>query len=200
MEAFFTGSVLLWIVNIAYCVSLLPQVFLNHKIKTTGGLSDLYLLGYFSGYFLNMFYVYILNFNFAYKAIAPFSFFIVTFMIFQRFFYKDSFNIKFYIMNLLLLAAYVGVFFLNPFKAGHLAGWLLVGIWSLYQIPQVITIFSRKSVEGFSLILVTLLGIGNIIELVMGVLLQFPMQSILIAFRGLVFFLIFGFQFWLYKK
>jgi hypothetical protein len=200
MVNLFTGSFLLWVVNIAYCLSLVPQLLLNHKIKSTRGLSDLYLLGYFSGYFLNIFYVYILNFNFAYKALAPFSFFIVTFMIFQRFLYKDYFNPRVYVGTLLLLGTFAWFAFANPLRAGHLAGWILVGIWSLYQLPQVITIFSRKSVEGFSLLLVSLIGCGNVIEFVMSVLLQFPLQSVLIAFRGIVFFLIFGLQFWLYSK
>ena len=43
-----------WIVNICYVGALIPQIFLNYKVKSTRGLSDLYLLGYLNGYAINL--------------------------------------------------------------------------------------------------------------------------------------------------
>lgn len=201
MNGFFVGcSACLWFLNIAYCLSILPQIVLNYRLKTTKGLSDLYILGYFCGYFLNIFYVYLLLFPLPYRAISPITFLVVSFMLLQRFLYKDAYNENYYITAFLLLTLYVIFVLINPLVAGHIAGWLLVLIWSLYQLPQAIAIYSKKSVVGFSFILVTLIGLGNIIEFTMCIVLKLPVQQLSIALRGIIFYAIFCVQFWLYGK
>lgn len=201
MNGFFIGcSAFLWFLNIAYCLSILPQIVLNYRLKTTKGLSDLYVLGYFCGYFLNVFYVYLLLFPLPYRVVSPITFVIVSFMLFQRFLYKDAYNKNYYVGAFLLLIFYVCVVFINPLIAGHIAGWVLVLIWSLYQLPQAIAIYSKKSVVGFSFLLVSLIGIGSIIELILSIVLNFPIQQLLIALRGIIFYAIFCYQFWLYGK
>jgi hypothetical protein len=201
MNGFFSGcTACLWLLNIAYCLSLLPQIILNYRLKTTKGLSDLYILGYFCGYFLNIFYVYTLPFPLPYHALAPITFAVVSFMLFQRFLYKDAYNKIYYAAAFFLLIFYMLIFIINPLVAGHLAGWLLVLIWSLYQLPQAIAIYSKKSVVGFSFLLVTLIGMGNIVEFTMCILLKLPVQQFLIALRGIIFYTIFCLQFWLYGK
>ncbi len=193
-----SGSLLLWVVNIAYFLGLLQQVILNYKMKTTKGLSDFYLIGYFCGYALNILYVYALDFHISYKTTSPFALLIVTFMIFQRFLYKDSYKLKFYLLGLLIVLFFVPFTLVNLKGTGHVAGWILVLIWCTYQLPQVFRNYSRKSVVGFSFILVSLIGVGNLVELIMGTILDFPNQSIVIAARGLLIYTIFCFQFWKY--
>ena len=84
------SSIVLWIINIGYFFAIVPQVFLNYKMKTTCGLSSFYLLGYFNGYAVNLFYVYCLNFHLAYKILAPILLLTVSIMFFQVFLYDRT--------------------------------------------------------------------------------------------------------------
>lgn len=199
----FLTNIIPWIVNAAYFFAILPQIILNYKMKTTRGLSDLYVLGYFNGYVANLLYVYCLDFPIAYRIVGPFSLIAVIFIIFQRFFYKDlkvkSKKFRLYFSDFLLVVLFIPFVIKDPRFAGHVAGWASVIIWCTYQIPQIITIYKRKSVENFSFILVTAIGIGNLLEFLMASFLNYPLQSILIAIRGMIVYVIFCFQFWFYS-
>lgn len=200
MQELFSNNYLLWIVNISYFLGLFPQVILNYKMKTTKALSDLYLMGYLGGYVLNLLYVYALNFDLAYKTRAILSLLVVGFILFQRFFYRDKYQLKVYLIGGFILLMFIPLLFVNSKLAGHLAGWSLFFIWSTYQLPQVFKNYKRKSVEGFSFLLVSLICLGNLFEFVMGAILHYPEQSQFIAIRGIVISMIFYSQFWMYGK
>ncbi|MBD3272818.1 hypothetical protein GF385_00505 [Candidatus Dependentiae bacterium] len=200
----FLTALITWVVNLSYIVAILPQIYLNYKIKSTKGLSDYYLVGYFNGYAANFFYVFTLNFHLAYRIKAIFAVLAIAFMIFQRFkydqIYKNNKIKRLYVSDFSLLFLITPIIFSFPKVAGHVVGWILVFIWSLYQLPQILKIYRRKSVEGFSFFLVSLIGIGNIIELFIAYIFNYPIQTHLIAIRGIIIFLIYMFQFSLYSK
>jgi uncharacterized protein with PQ loop repeat len=193
-----------WVVNISFIFAVLPQIILNRKRQTTKGLSDLYLVSYFNGYAVNFFYVFSLNFNLAYKTRAILAVLAVGYMLWQRFYYDfDFLNLKvkvLYLGDFLLLLIAGLLILLNPLNGGHVAGWVLVGIWTFYQFPQILKIHKTKSVVGFSFLLVSLIGIGNIVELLVAFLLKLPFQTHLIALRGIFVYLIFFTQFYLYSS
>ena len=182
----------------------MPQVFLNYKIKSTKALSDFYLVGYFNGYAITFFYVYAFNLHLAYKIRSILAVFVVAFMIYQRFKYDGVHKHKkirrLYVSDFAVLFVLTPFVFSFPKIAGHIAGWALVIVWSLYQLPQILKNHRQKSVEGFSFILVSLIGIGNIIELFIAYFLNYPIQTYFIAVRGIIIYLIFMFQFGLYGK
>ncbi|MFH1461571.1 MAG: PQ-loop repeat-containing protein [bacterium] len=200
----FLTDFIVWVVNISFVFAVMPQIYLNYKEKTTRGLSDLYLVGYFNGYAINFLYVFSLNFNLAYKVRAIAAVFAVGYMLWQRFSYDSDFlNLKIkslYLADFLLIFLAGLLIFMDPFKGGHIAGWALVGIWTFYQLPQVIKIYKSKSVAGFSFVLVSLIGIGNTVELIMSFILKLPIQTHLIALRGIIIYLIFITQFITYGK
>lgn len=202
-ESFLT-TFITWVVNLSFIFAVLPQIMLNRKKKSTRGLSDLYLVSYFNGYAVNFFYIFALNFNLAYKTRAILAVAAVGYMLWQRFYYDSDFlNLKvkaLYFSDFLLLLISGFLIFFNPIKGGNFAGWVLVGIWTFYQFPQIIKIYKSKSVTGFSFILVSFIGIGNIIESVTAYLLNLPIQTRLIALRGIFIYLIFTFQFYLYSS
>jgi len=197
-------QIFLWVVNFSYVLALLPQIILNYKIKSTNGLSDLYLVGYFSGYATNFFYVYAKNFHTAFKVRAILAVFVVSIMIVQRFFYNRSSvktqTKKLYAVDFLFFLLLIPFVFKYPRIIGEVTGWALVFIWSFYQLPQVFKIYKTKSVEGFSFILVSLIGIGNLVELILAYIMNHPIQTYVIAIRGIIIYCIFCFQFWLYYK
>ena len=65
---------------------------------------------------------------------------------------------------------------------------------------QILKIYKRQSVQGFSFLLVSLIGFGNLIELFISYLLNYPIQTRLIAARGIIFYVIFCYQFWIYRE
>ncbi len=197
-------TLITWVVNLSFLVAILPQVFLNYKIKSTKALSDLYLVGYFNGYAANFFYVFALNFHLAYKVRAILAIIIILIMVFQRFLYsEDSLYGKIgrlYFFDGLFFFALIPFLFKYPELIGQITGWALVGIWTFYQLPQIFRIYKRQSVQGFSFLLVSLIGFGNLIELFISYLLNYPLQTRLIAVRGIIFYIIFCYQFWIYRE
>jgi len=193
-----------WIVNISYIVAFIPQIFLNHRVKSTTGLSDLYLLGYLNGCIINLAYVYCLDFPIAYKVMVPVAFFLASGLIFQRFWYTRHQvcpkSIRLYGIDFAFLFFLIPLFFHYPFEAGQIAGWALFVIWFTYQLPQIFKIYKDKSVVGFSFILVSVIGLGNLFELITSITLNLPLQTSLIAIRGLAIYAIFCIQFWIYGR
>ncbi|KKP24525.1 MAG: hypothetical protein SZ59_C0002G0371 [candidate division TM6 bacterium GW2011_GWF2_28_16] len=196
-------TIITWVVNIFFSIAVVPQVYLNYKNKSVRGLSDLYIVGYFNGYAFNVLYIYALGFPVAYKIRAIIAFFVISILIYQRFLYNNSVlnnkTKKLYLGNFCFLLFIAFLIYLNPIKFGNFAGWALVIIWSIYQLPQLLKVYKSKSVEGFSFFLISFVGIGNLIEFWAAYLLNLPLQTSVTALRGVFVYLIFVSQFWAYK-
>ncbi|MBD3231960.1 hypothetical protein GF322_04875 [Candidatus Dependentiae bacterium] len=192
-----------WISEFLFLVALLPQIILNYKIKSVASLSDLFLIMFFSAYSVNVFYIYGLNFPFAYKVLSPLCVLAVLIMIIQKFFYnnilRDLRTVKLYYVAFFFFLIFIPLVILLPDKIGHLSGWLLVFFWTLYQFPQIYKIYASKSVIGISFLFLSIIGIANVVELTSAILYGLPTQTYFIAMRGILFYLIYCYQFWLYK-
>lgn len=194
----------IWIVHIVAAVGVLPQIFLNYKVKSTTGLSNTYILIYLSGHIVQLFYVFCLDLPIAYKVMEPLSSLLVFILAFQCFFYNKHkvmhFSIKLYSVNFFVIFSLIVLAANFPNKIGHLTGWISVIIWTIYQLPQVFKIYSKKSVEGFSFAAISCGGFQNLLGFAATLSLGVPLQSVFTALRGLIFFAIFCFQFWIYGK
>ena len=194
----------IWIFHIMAATGILPQILLNYKLKSTAGLSNTYISIYISGYVFHLLYVFCLDLPIAYKVMGPLLFFLVLVLVFQRFIYnKDKAKnhpVKLYCMNFFIISFLIALAINFPIKIGHLAGWISVAIWTIYQLPQVFKIYSKKSVVGFSFAAVSCGGFQNFLELAATLALGLPLQSLFVALRGIIFFAIFCFQFWIYKN
>ena len=109
-------------------------------------------------------------------------------------------SIRLYCVNFFIIFVLIVLAIDFPNKIGHLAGWISVVIWTVYQLPQVFKIYSSKSVEGFSFAAVSCGGFENLLGFTAALALGVPLQSVFTALRGLIFFAIFCFQFWIYGK
>ncbi len=197
---------IIWIAHSLFCAALLPQIRLNYKLKSTKGLSDLLLIGYLNGYISYLYYSYLLDFPFAYKVMVPFAMFLTLIIAFQRFLYasytvkKDKYLLAFYILNISVAIAIIPLVLQYQVEFGYFFGWAMMFIWATYQIPQVWKVFVDKSVYGFSFSLVSLVAFGDLIELIVALILGFPVPTLLNDFRGILIYIIFLFQFWHYKR
>ena len=198
------ANMAIWIVLIIASAGILPQIFLNYKMKSTAGLSSTYMSIYCVGHAVHLFYVFCLDLPLAYKIMEPVSSLLVVVLAFQWFFYNKRkvirHSIKLYSVNFFIIFFLIVLAINFPNKIGHLAGWIGVVIWTTYQLPQVFKIYSKKSVEGFSFAAVLCGGVQNLLGFVATLALGVPLQSVFTALRGLVFFAVFCFQFWIYRK
>lgn len=192
-----------WIINISFAASLIPQVVLNFRLKTTRGLSDFMLFCYFAGYISYSYYVFCMGLPFSYKSMVLLSFLFVLIMVAQRFIYDVRRRCKF--LPFYLISSFVGIVFLPlsfsyPHFVGMSMGWVQFLIWIFYQTPQITKIYLKKSVYGFSFLLVSLIALGEFIEVLIAVGMKFPVQTICNGCRGMLFYFIFCFLFYRYHK
>ncbi len=104
-----------------------------------------------------------------------------------------------YIFNGLIAMLILPYAFRHPWFVGNLAGCVGIMIWAIYQIPQVFKIHLNKSVVGFSFLLVSMVGFGDTLELLVAISLGMPWQTIINDMRGILIYSIFCVQFWLYR-
>ena len=193
-----------WIVNIFFFSGLVFQGLHSFRIKCGRGLSDLTLLGYFNGYISYLYYAFCFNLPIAYRVMVPLSMTIMLIMLAQRFLYaewcrRDKKLFLIFVLNGFAAMLILPQAFSRPWFVGNVAGWVGISIWALYQIPQVFKIHLNKSVIGFSFLLVSMVGIGNTIELIVAISLGMPWQTIINDMCGILIYSIFCVQFWLYR-
>lgn len=192
-------------------MGLIPQVLLNFKLRSARGINDVTLLGYFNGFLSFVYYAYCCNLPFSYKVMLPLSFITFFIIVVQRFVYerplgeKSSFLsngklLVIYVLNGLLYVLIIPGAVAYPMLIGNVAGWISISIWALYQVPQVFKIYYSKSIVGFSFLLVSLVGFGDCLQLLVAIILKFPAQMVVNGFRGVLIYLIFCLQFLRYCK
>ena len=187
-----------------YSSCFLPQLWMNYKLKSTLGMSDLFIWCYFTGYMMMLPFIFLQSFAVPYRIIIPIEVCLMTFILVQRFYY-DGFR-----KSLLFSGAIIAstAFFLglliggysNPVFVGVLAGWLAFALFSFNQIPQLFKLWRKKSVHGFSFGFVSLTALAQACELIGGLIEGVPLPTILMAVRGLAVYGLYVYFFWHYKK
>ena len=191
------AQIMIWVVNIIYFTALIPQIWLNYKLRSTNGLSDYMILGYMAGYIAQMYYNFCLDLPSGYKVIVPFALFGVLIMTFQRIYYhkhkgsSDLFFLSATIACWVISILAIPFAFKYPKETGYVCGWITTCIWSTYQIPQAVKIYKNKSVTGLSLPFTLLLGLGILTETISGFILNLPMPTIFNNLRSITSYIIF---------
>jgi hypothetical protein len=204
MNQEFFADIFIWISNLIFFLSLVPQIFLNKKIQTTSGLSDLFLLGNMNSVIANLGYTFSVDLPLVYKIMNPIYALAVFALVFQRFRYSDfEFNKKVFLLfgiNLIFILSFVVLTVLSVPVLGWFLGWVPIGISLCKKVPQIFKIHRTKSVHGFSLGFI-LLSLGAYLFEIIGVLaLNLPTQVLYQDLKGISVYVIFLVQFVLYKK
>ncbi len=190
--------------NIVFILSLFPQLHLNYKIKSTKGLSDIFILASLNGQFSYLVYAFIEDLPFIYRVINPIYAFLLLIIIFQRFYYsdgsvKDKNILRIYLFNILVLIYVAYLIFTGMTSLGYLLGWIPVGIGLWKKVPQMFKVYRSKSVYGFSLFFIILSLVSYTFETSAALMLNLPKPVLLNDFRGFFVNFVFLFQFWIYK-
>ncbi len=191
--------------NLIFILSLLPQIILNYKIRSTKGLSDLFILASLNGQFSYLIYAFSKDLPVIYKIINPIYALLFLVVIFQRFYYsdktkKDKKILRLYSINVLVL---VYLFYLIYFQGASLVniiGWVPVGIGLCKKVPQMFKVYRAKSVHGFSMFFILLSLFSYFLETIAGLILNLPAPVLMNGLRGFLVNLVFLFQFKLYKS
>lgn len=194
----------MWAAQLFYVLCYIPQIFKNFQCKSGRGISDLMLLGYYWCLVAVLYYVFLCDLPLAYRLLPPVQFAAVIVLILQRLLYEPFAQTKkFWLLyggSACISLAFMPIALTNVLWFGWLAGWAMFIIACVYQLPQIIKIFRKKSVDGFSIYFVLFLLIASFVELVTSVLLGLPIQTLFTALRGVIVCLIWLGQFWLYKS
>ncbi len=197
-------EILLWFSLTFYTVCFFPQILKNYREKSTKGLSSVMLLAYYIAYIPMIYYVFYCDLILPYKIVLPIEVAVMTFMIMQKFYYHGLFADKLFLaqflgINLIMIGLYP-VSLHNPYAFGMGCGWVACVFFAIYPIPQVIKLYRTKSVKGFSFGFVTVQACAFLCEGIAAVLKHLPLPTIFMIAKGFIFYAIFCYQFWLYKK
>jgi uncharacterized protein with PQ loop repeat len=197
-------QILVWLAQSLYFLCFIPQIIENYRLKTGKGLSDFFLLAYLNTFIALFYYIFCLNLPMAYKILVPTQGLAGLILIIQRLYYNNTPESKFYgfvyLANILAALFFIPPAIVNPVYIGHIFGWGSFILILVNQLPQVIRVMSTKSVRGFSYLFVLITASAAATELYTALILHLPMQTILSASRGLVYFAIFSVLFWMYKE
>ncbi len=193
----------IWVSQFLYLSCFFPQIMTNFRERSTHGLSDLFLFGYFNAYVAYMYYVFCLSLPFGFKVMTIAQMTALTILILQRMYYTSAYGMPHFKQIFLAnTALFLGVFpfaMNNPQFVGDMGGWALVTIFSVTPLPQIFKVFREKSVSGFNIKFILLLLAAASLEVFVALVLNLPLQTLLCAAKSFVVYGIIIFQFWLYR-
>lgn len=204
MSQNFFASAFIWISNLIFFFSLIPQIFLNKRLHSTSGLSDLFLLGNMNSVIANLGYTFCTHLPLVYKIMNPFYAFAVFILIFQRFKYfdlqRDKNVLILFCINLTLILVIFNLIIFKTTSFAWLLGWIpiLISLWK--KVPQIFKIQKTKSVYGFSLGFILLSLAAYVFEILGVLVLALPIQVLFQDLKGISVYVIFLVQFVLYRK
>lgn len=194
----------LLISNILYLACFFPQIFTNFRQKSGTGVSELLLIGYLNAYLFLMFYIFCIDLPLIYRVIGPMELAATGVLILQRLYYDDGPLVKklwvMYAVNIVIFIPFIPFALKHPYLVGAMCGWVYFAFAMVNQLPQVVKIHKEKSVTGFSFLFVLLTGLAAILETIAAFLASLPAQTTFNAFRGVLLFLLFCWQFKMYKE
>ncbi len=138
------------------------------------------------------------------KISLPFRLLMLMILMLQGFYSEKDTNTRnqittSYVLWFVFVISLFGLGYYYPYRVGNFAGWFSFGIRLVYQIPQVVKNYKRKSVKGLSFAYLSLNGLGAFLELMAAIIVGMPVQSWLGAVRGLVMYGVFCMQFVIYR-
>lgn len=200
----FICSSIIWIINIIFLLSLFPQIFLNYKLKTAKGLSDLFILGSLIGQASYVGYAFYANLPLVYKVMNIFYCGSLLILIVQRLYYA-KYKTRFilfglYFSNILLLSLLFFYAFNGNNNMGNFLGWLPICTGFFKKVPQIAKIHFQKTIKGFSFGFIILNIVGYLTEMFAAIFLRLPLQIIANDLKNIFLFSVFLGQFFLYRK
>jgi len=194
----------LWVSQFLYFACFIPQIVTNVRLRSASGVSTALLLAFFNGYGTFYLYAYSIDLPLAYLVLPPLQGSALLVLIVQRFWYAKTEPIVWplvgYMLNTVVLFACIPFVIQQPAFWGGIFGWIAFVLFVINQVPQTIKVHQEKSVQGFSYGFVFIQGIAAILETIGSIIAGLPVQTLMMALRGVLMFVVFSVQFVLYKN
>lgn len=201
----FIALIMAWIAVFTYFIAAASQALTNHKLKSTEGLSDSFILFYLNTYILMMYYIFCLDLPMPYRIMEPLTGLMIVTMVFQRLWYNPRERSK-HMYPYLMISSGIALFFAilsrtNPEALGHISGWGSCFFDTVTLIPQIIKMHRTKSVEGFSFLFATAIAIANSVEVAASIYNNtIPFQTVVMGLKGVIIYAICVIQFFIYSR
>lgn len=195
--------IILLLAQLCYFGCLIPQIITNYRQKSGAGVSSFLLIGYLNAYLFLIFYVFCMDLPLPYKVMVPLQTIATCILVAQRLYYDPNPGIKkfwgLYGLNILIFLPAVPYALCSPLELGHVFGWCSFVLAVVNQLPQVVKIHQEKSVAGFNFLFVLFTTAGALLEIAASCITYLPLQTKLMAWRAIILFFIFSWQFYRYQ-
>jgi len=200
----FFANISVWIALLIFLMSMMSQLILNFRLKTTQGLSDLFILGFLNSQSCYIGFTYSLDLPLVYKVMNPLYGMLILILIVQRFLYARQYAnnkiLPVYVINFFLALSVIVYAAQYSVWLGHMLGWIPIFICLAMEMSQLSKIYRAKSVRGFSLYFVIISIAAYSFEFVSALILKLPKQVLLTDLRGMMVFSLFLIPFVLYRE
>jgi len=198
-------ELLSWMALICYSLCYIPQIIENYRFKSTSGLSNIFVLTIFLSHVPLLYYTFMFDFLWSYKVMVPIESILVSLIFFQRFYYDSIFTDKHFLLGLLFFVfGMIFILFSTRYfcvcSAAKTCGWLSCGLFMINPWPQIMHVYTTKSVRGFSFAYALITGGAALCEIIVVYARGLPVQTFCMASKGFLVFLIFSVQFYLYRE
>ena len=199
-----TAQFFAWSPLVLYFVSLLPQIYTNWRQGSADGVSHRMVFLLITGSLSSLLYEQLLGLPLAYRIVRPFLVVMSCTVAFQGYYYTTKSDLRrnmilsyTILLGVFLCAAIAGFF--QPQVVGGAIGWFAALIYAIYPLPQVYKNYQRASTTGLNFGFLTLVFVGNLIEMTAAMLFRLPMQSMVHGIRGMLYYSVFCYQFVIYS-
>ncbi len=203
-DHYFFANITIWISCFIFAASMVPQIVMNYRLKSTTGLSDLYLLAILNTQTCYVGFTFSVDLPLVYKVMNVLYAVLFFIIIFHNFFYyknnKNNRFLKIYVLNIVISIFIVFYAIVYSVNLGHILGWIPIFVHLIERVPQVYKVHSLKSVRGFSLYFVLINLLAFSFEGFSAWILKLPSQILYGDLKGIAFCLVFLLQFYLYKN
>ena len=186
-----------------YCYSTVPLIVEILRLKTAKGVSDSLVWLYLNSFMAFVFYFFLLDSPFFYRVSIVIQLVMISALITLRFMF-DTFSYKkslayTYVINVLLVLAFIPYALMHSYEVGNVMGWLAAGLMLLTRIPQIVKVQRERSVMGFSYGFVLLTAFGSAFEIGIVLFYNLPIQTLLTCSAVFVSCIIFTLQFYFFS-
>ena len=194
---------LIWFPPLINIVGMWFQVQTNIRLHSAHGISGIMLMLRYLTACAQVLYLYFLDLPFPYRVMILPQWVLLTVLVMQQIWYakyrKDRVYLSFVtglILTVWVLSIFTGL--LVPTTVGNWAGWIMVLLGAIVQLPQMFKNFQRKSVHGYSLGYVCFSLVAYFFDLSLAYILGVPKQTYVAYGRAIAYRLIELGQFYIY--
>jgi|GEM_PF-5418883 len=197
---------LIWFPPIINSVGMFFQIVKSRSISSSVGMSSVFTVLRYLTVCLQIPYLYFCDLPFAYRVMILPQTLLIIVLFLQQIYYaekgseRDLLTLSFITTSLGFSAAMYYGFYGYGHIIGEWAGWFMVIMGAVIQLPQMYRSYARKSTHGYSIHYVFLSITAYLFDWSLAAIIGVPIQTHVGCARAVSFRLFELFQFYIYQK